>query len=114
MNERKPSHLTPEQAADVIRYYDRDANGEARARGWRDKVALGEVAARTTLKRFSILPNQTKPMLTPEEMGAGLDYIQNPPEPDKSEAYYQKLDELADKLGNYDLARRQLDADGWQ
>ncbi|HET7630086.1 MAG TPA: hypothetical protein VFK03_01810 [Candidatus Saccharimonadales bacterium] len=109
MNERAPSSLTPEQAADVIRYYDRAANGEARARGWRDKTGIGEVAVQTTLKRFSILPNKIKPTLTPKEMLIGLDYIQNPPEKELSEEEEKRLDDLADKKGSYYLARQELD-----
>ncbi len=74
MNYNKPLILTPEQAADVVNYYYVGANAETRARGWDDKLSIGQAAVQTTLKRHSILP-EGNPILTYEEMGAGLEYI---------------------------------------
>lgn len=113
MNERHDG-ITPEQAADVIRYFHNGENREARQRGWKDKVSLGEAAVHTTFKSHSLLPDG-EAMLTDKEMGAGLDYIQNPPESKKSEAYDKELEYRVDSRGiSYDLARREMDAEGWQ
>lgn len=80
MSERKPSSLTPEQAADVIRYYHDGNNAEARRNGWSDKVALGRSAIQTILKRQTIIPQregeQPQATLTPDEMHEGLNLIQ--------------------------------------
>lgn len=113
MNERAPSQLTPEQAADVIRYFHNGENRESRQRGWKDKAPLAKAAMHATFKAHSLLPNG-EAMLTMKQAADGLDVIdrQTLAEADKSDDYYEELDELADKLGSYDQARRQLDADG--
>lgn len=100
--------LTAEQAADVIRYYNNNENKISRERGWKDKVPLGKSAIHTTSPAHTLRPDG-EPMLTPPEMNAGLEHIENPP---KSDEYYKKLDELNDKGFTYDDARRKLDADG--
>ncbi len=66
--------LTPEQSADVIRYFHAANNAETRARGYRDKVLLGVSAVQAGLKRESLLPSD-QPMLTFKEVGEGLDYL---------------------------------------
>lgn len=122
MNESVPNPLTPEQAADVIHYFHDGANQVAREHGWRDKVSLGHAAIQTTSQEHTILPGGS-PMLTFREMGAGLNYItdqaEQPAQPaaeeSKSDAYYNKLDELVDKRGiSYSQARRQLDEEGYE
>ena len=95
MSEQQPdvtkTSLTPSQAADVIRYYDRAANGKAYENGWKPKVSLGEVAINTILPKHSIVPNKEKPELafrqpplTAQEMSEGLDYLMNDQEPTES------------------------------
>lgn len=103
--------LTPDQAADVIRYYNDNENKEYRARGWKDKVPLGQSAIHTAMPPHTILPppDDTTPTLTWQEMEAGRNHIENPP---KSDKYYDRLDELVDKGFTYDDARRKLDAEG--
>ncbi len=76
MNYAKSPILTPEQAADVVNYYYVGANNEARTKGWDDKLSIGQAAIQTTLNRHSILP-EGGPMLTYEEMGAGLSHIES-------------------------------------
>lgn len=71
--------LTPEQAADVIAYYDRHDNERSLKNNWRRKRSLGQVAFDTTRRIHSILPDG-EPLLITEEMETGLDY------------YRQKLD----------------------
>lgn len=103
------SELTAAQAADVIRYYHAGYNSEARARGWKDKVSLGQTALRTSYPLETLLEDGV-PMLTKKEMYKGLDHILRPP---KSDRYYDKLDEIVDKRNvTYDDARRILDNDG--
>jgi hypothetical protein len=86
MPEQRPdatkTSLTPAQSADVIRYYDRAANGRAYENGWKPKVALGHVAINTTQPRHSIIPNKekpelafTEPPLTAQEMSEGLEHL---------------------------------------
>ena len=108
------NELSPEQAADVIRYYHYNApeNQLARQHGWKEKVGIGKAAVRTALAKYSMLPAEPgqppQPTLTNNEMSAGLDYIKNPPEPAHSEEYDKKLDELVDKGLTYDEAKRKL------
>ena len=86
MSEQRPdvtkTSLTPSQAADVIRYYDRAVNGKAYENGWKPKVALGQVAINTTQPKYSIIPNKekpelafTQPPLTAQEMSEGLEHL---------------------------------------
>lgn len=116
MNERNPG-LTPEQAADVIRYFHNGENREARQRGWKDKVSLGEAAMHASFKSYSLLPNG-EPMLTIKEVADGLDFIDHQAQAqvelsDKSDDYDKALDELVDKKNiSYAQARAELDADG--
>lgn len=74
--------LTSWQAADVIQYYHAGENQRSRERGWRDKVSLGQSALHTTMTRHSIQPN-TEPLLTLDEMDAGLRYISTNPSGDQ-------------------------------
>lgn len=89
--ENIPAPLTPEQSADVIRYYHDNANREARENGWRERMSLGQAAARAALARHSLLPDG-QPTLTEQEKGAGLKYIldgqQLMERPKKPEEFY--------------------------
>lgn len=125
MNHNKSHNLTPEQAADVVNYYYFGANAESRAGGWRDKVPIGQAAVQATLKRHSILP-EGNPMLTPEEMSAGLKYISDlrsadvvdimtslrPSQLTEARLTLEQeavVDRLVDAgVGNYDDARRRV------
>ena len=100
------TELTAAQAADVVRYYHDGENRETRARGWKDKVALGRAASRAASELHSILPDGGA-ALTEKEMGRGLDHILVPP---KSDTYYDHLDEIVDKRNvSYDEAREIAD-----
>lgn len=101
--------LTAAQAADVIRYYHAGDNERARANGWKDKISVGRSALRATGTVDTILPDGQAP-LTKKEMYMGLNHILNPP---KSDAYYDKLEKLAEKRNiPYDEARAILDNNG--
>ena len=106
------NELTPEQAADIIRYYHTGENQLAHENGWKEKVGIGKAAARTTIAKYSLLPTEPdqapQPMLTYNEMAAGLDHIKNPPDPERSEEYYKKLEDLVDKGMTFDEAERKL------
>ena len=133
MNGNPKNPLTPEQAADVIRYFHDSENHEARRNGWRDHTSLGLAALHAASDDHSILPDET-PILTFGEMGAGLRYLEgnDPPDEGKNppnlpeptgptgppfgtleyEAYAKKLDALVDKGPfTYDEARQILDDD---
>lgn len=97
--------LTPPQSADVIKYYDHANNGEAREKGWKDKVSLARTALQTTTPGHSILPDKT-PLLTGEEMEEGLEYIKNPPISPELEAKIDRLVETGQF--SYDDARRRV------
>lgn len=97
--------LTPQQAADVIKYYHTGENAQARANGWKNKnVALGLSALHTIRAgSHSILPDAS-PVLTGEEMIAGQEYILNPPvHQDEGEsispARQRRIDALMDGSG---------------
>ncbi|MGE5298695.1 MAG: hypothetical protein ACM3KF_01515 [Acidobacteriota bacterium] len=77
MNMPPSSELSPQQAADVIRFRHNAANKEAREHGWRDKVSMGHAAVQAQLPRHSMLPDE-QPMLTPQEASAGLKHIDMP------------------------------------
>ena len=67
-------HITPAQAADVIKFYD-DAENELPFRNnWKRKVSLGQVAMHTAMRSRSILPSG-EPVLNHKEAQAGLDYL---------------------------------------
>lgn len=68
MKEQKQTQLTPEQAADVIRYYE---TAEKVSKGER---SLAEIAVIVAGKTHSILPGQ-EPLLTHPEASAGLEHI---------------------------------------
>ena len=113
MSKRSEGELTPVQAADVIKYYHDGENREYRAKGWKDKIKLGEAALHTTQRKHSILPDGEAP-LTQQEVSEGTNYILSPPEPEKSEAYNTELERRVDTRGiSYDEARREMDAEGW-
>lgn len=80
MTEQTPkkteSHLTPAQAADVIGYYDRHDNERSLRNNWKRKRSLGQVAFDTTRRMHSILP-EGEPLLTDNEMEAGLAYYRH-------------------------------------
>ncbi len=101
--------LTPQQAADVIKYYHDAENAPYRQRGFSDKVSLGLSALHAAQVKHSILPDGS-PTLTLNEMNDGLQY--QPVEPTRvdegSELSWQqqrRLDALMDGSGfPYDLA----------
>ena len=74
MSERKPSSLTPAQAADVINYYDRSENARYHTYGGKRKVPLALVALHTSFISRSILPSGES-MLTSDEALGGLNYL---------------------------------------
>ena len=75
MTEPNENRLTPEQSADVILYFYDNANQEAHAKGWNDKLRLARAALQTIRRKHSLLPDEV-PMLTPREMDKGLDHIE--------------------------------------
>lgn len=87
MNERPRNILTPAQSADVIRHYESLAKQEAQEQGRAYTSRLASVALRATQWRFSILPND-EPLLTIDEMNAGLAHIEHPPEQPPPEYYF--------------------------
>ena len=70
--------LTPRQAAEVIRYYDKGVNAEARIGESKAKKPLVLMAIQTTLGEHSILP-KGEPLLTFDEAAAGFMYLVIPP-----------------------------------
>jgi len=94
------SHLTPAQAADVIRYYDAAENERSYRNNWKRKIPLGRVAVRTSLASHSILPSG-EPLLTPREAASGLDYIeqqaQSPWPVEPTDEQWEQIFELSDK-----------------
>ena len=79
MSEHTPKnkqYLTPEQAADVIAYYDRHDNERSIKNNWKRKKSLGQLAFDTTRRMHSILPNG-EPLLTAEESIEGLEYYRD-------------------------------------
>lgn len=110
MSENK---LTSQQAADVIQYFHNGENREARKKGRKDKVSLAKAAMHAVSRRHSLLPEKT-PMLTYDEMSAGIEYIENPPRL-KSDEYYNEAERRVDLRGfSYDDAYRELDSEGWE
>lgn len=104
--------LTPQQAADVIRYYHDGENALTRARGWKDKVPLGLAALHTyRAGEHSILPDKS-PTLTLAEMESGNAYLQEKTndalhEPEISPQRQRRIDALVDGSGmSYDEAYR--------
>lgn len=105
--------LSPSQAADVIRYYHNGENADARAKGWGDKVSLGQSAIHATSTNHSLLPSD-KPLLTDKEMYEGIQYIDGshttpawPVEP--SAEQWQEIERLVDTQPcSYDDAYRQI------
>ena len=86
MKEQIPTQLTPAQAADVIHYYDLAENADFYTYNRRQrKIALGLVALHTTSRNHSILSDKT-PLLTHEEMTAGLDYLGKPSQKEVTES----------------------------
>lgn len=84
MGNESESHLTPEQAADVIRYYNADDNAVERSHGAKDKISFGHSAIRSSLGRHSILPDGS-PTMTPPEAAAGLAHLEQ--EEERKQAY---------------------------
>lgn len=75
MNTGSPSYLTPEQAADVIRWHHNRANTnpETGVRYARDKVPLGLAALHLSMTNPNyFLPSMDEPALTVKEMSAGI------------------------------------------
>lgn len=116
MNERYPtSELTPEQSADVIRYYHAGENDASRKSGWKDKIALGRSAIHTTKTSETILPEGGS-VLTSAEMGRGLAHITGAAGEAKVVSMARNIDDsiedLVDKRGfSYDAARRVIGLD---
>lgn len=109
MHEKPRTTLTPEQSADVIRHYHTGMNYERREKGRPDVLSLGYAALCTTLPSHSVLPD-AKPALNVQEMAEGLEHINNPP---KSDAYYDRLDQIVDRRNvPYDEARQIVDLEG--
>ncbi|MDX2776100.1 hypothetical protein PV379_01865 [Streptomyces caniscabiei] len=109
MHETPRTILTPEQSADVIRYYHTGMNHERREKGHAHALALGYAALCTTLPNHSVLPD-AKPALNVQEIKEGLEYIKNPP---KSDEYYDRLDQIVDRQNvSYDDARRIVALEG--
>lgn len=73
------SKLTPEQSADVVRFYHTANNKEAQRNGWKDKISLGQSALQTMRDSHSILPaddsGEKKPLLTAQEQLEGVEYL---------------------------------------
>ncbi len=108
------NELTPQQAADVIQYYNDGENAQSRQKGWKDKVPLGQSAIHTTRERESLLPTGT-PILTNDEMGRGLDHLTSePPQSTRPKATDEMLDTIVDRQNvSYDDARRILRSRGF-
>lgn len=114
MSEKPASNheLTPEQAADVIRYYNDAENAWFRQHGQRDKVHLGQSALHTTMSKESITGDGV-PALTSHEMGRGMDYI-SPPERKKPKATDEMIDHIVDTQNvSYYVAIEMLRAEGY-
>lgn len=112
MSQSDQSQLTPEQAADVVRYYHDGENRYARDRGWKDKVPLGLAALHAAQPEHSILPDN-RPLLTYAEMGQGVEYIEQQSkageQPDITPEQQTAIDHIVDTQGcSYEEARRQV------
>lgn len=105
------SELTPEQSADVIKYFHDSENAQYRQNGWRDKISIGQSAIHTTRSRESITLDGI-PALTNSEMGKGLNYIIEVPK--KPKLTDEMLDAAVDKMNlSYDAARRMFEQEGY-
>ena len=101
------SHITPAQAADVIKFYDELENGESFRNGWQRKIPLGRLAIHTAKLSHSIFPDgqMQLPLLSRVEAADGLAYLQQrhkqqelgswPVEP--TEAQWEEIFILSDK-----------------
>lgn len=110
MENERPTLLTPEQAADVIRYFNFAENEERSRRGLLGGVAMGLSAIHATKAEHSFLPD-SKPLLTRQEMGAGMDLIekQEEDEPEFTEDEWRRIEHIVDTRGvSYDKAKRQV------
>lgn len=74
MHERKQTPLTPEQAADVINYFDQWENARSYENGWKRKVPLARVALHAAMKNYSILPSG-EALLSFDEANTGLAHL---------------------------------------
>ena len=106
------NELTPQQAADVIRYIHDNANRERRENGWNDNFSLGQAAIRAASPEHTLLPDGV-PMLTSQARNKGFTHLDNPQESQRSEEYWKRFDDLVDnKAFTPDQAHQSLKDDG--